>query len=254
MDVDNKYGTLSIQNKLLDLLKSFDSFCKRNDVCYSLDSGSLLGAVRHNGFIPWDDDLDVVLDRENYIKLIRSFQAKPDESIVLERMTKDTLWIDRIRTKQKQANEKEDPTIDIFVFDNTPNNRLFACLKKYTILILQGMMKSRLNMEKGGILMKVCSFLTWLIGRIFPFRLKYGMYNRVSAWGNKKECKKGGCYNYIFSEIGILYNSNILKKIIYHQFEDTVMPITAEYDHVLSTLYGDYMTPPEENKRVPQHS
>lgn len=254
MDVDNKYGTLSIQNKLLSLLKDFDFFCRQNDIQYSLESGSLLGAVRHNGFIPWDDDLDVVLDRGNYCKLVKCFQCNPNDSIIFERKTKETLWIDRVRLKNRLEGDKEAPTIDIFIFDNTPNNRFAARIKKNAILALQGMMKSRLNLKKGSFVMRVCSLFTWLLGRAFPLNLKYSMYNRVSAWGNNKECRKGSCYNYIFSEIGVLYDSNILKRIIYHTFEDTEMPITAEYDHVLSTLYGDYMTLPDETKRVPQHS
>jgi len=69
MDTENKYGTLEKQKKLLKLLKVFDSFCEEKGVRYSLAGGSLLGAIRHDGMIPWDDDLSygaVVLQTNNH--------------------------------------------------------------------------------------------------------------------------------------------------------------------------------------------
>ena len=58
-----------VQKKLYDLLKKFDKICKDNDVEYYLAGGSALGAVRHKGFLPWDDDVDLFITRNNYIKL-----------------------------------------------------------------------------------------------------------------------------------------------------------------------------------------
>ena len=69
MDVNNEYGTLEMQKRLLILLERFHQFCVMNAIQYSLDWGSLLGAIRHKGFIPWDNDLDIMVDRNNYYKL-----------------------------------------------------------------------------------------------------------------------------------------------------------------------------------------
>ena len=97
MDIENKYGTLATQKGLLGLLKEFHSFCVQNNVAYSLAAGSLLGAVRHDGFIPWDDDLDVFVDRGNYNRIIQLLSNH--DSLVTVRDGKELLWIDRVRRK-----------------------------------------------------------------------------------------------------------------------------------------------------------
>ena len=93
MDLDNSYGTLDMQTSLLELLKEFHKFCMANNIKYSLDWGSLLGAIRHKGFIPWDDDLDIMVDRENYEKIKRQIGGK----LCYEHGTPEALWIDRVR-------------------------------------------------------------------------------------------------------------------------------------------------------------
>lgn len=251
MDSENKYGTLAIQKALLILLKEFNSFCLEKDIKYSLDSGSLLGAVRHNGFIPWDDDLDIVLDRKNYNKLIK--EIANSDTLIIERITPSSLWIDRIRCSTSDYKGKYCPTLDVFILDNIPDNRIEAFFKKYTLFMLQGMLKPQLSMKKGSILMRTCSLITWMVGRLFTQETKYKWYNQISQWRNKKNSKFGTCYNYIFSEVGIPYHSNMMDCLIFKDFEDIQVPITADYDFTLRQLYGEYMTPPKEDCRKPIH-
>lgn len=92
----NQYGTEQIQDELLDLMKIFHNFCEKEGIQYFLYGGSCLGAVRHKGFIPWDDDLDICVDRINYNKLIKSFQ-KCDELKMYK-----TIWIYRIQKKKRK--------------------------------------------------------------------------------------------------------------------------------------------------------
>jgi len=251
MDVNNEYGTLEIQQALLVLLKEFNSFCQKSKIKYSLDSGTLLGAVRHNGFIPWDDDLDVIVDRENYNKLINAIYTS--ETLVIERLTQGSLWISRIRCKTTNYQGKYSPTLDVFILDHIPNCRLVAFIKKYTIFMLQGMLKCSLSLKKGSFLMKICSFVTYMMGKPFSPKVKYNWYNKVSQWGNKRSCEFGTCYNYIFSEVGTPYHANMLECLILKDFEDMQVPITADYDFTLRQLYGEYMTPPKEDLRKAAH-
>ena len=157
MDLENKYGTLEIQKGLLVLLGEFDDFCRKEQIEYSLDSGSLLGAVRHKGFIPWDDDLDVVMNLENYTKLVCCMLEGGANTLVIERNTKDSLWVDRIRLRVEYGDGEHKPTLDVFIFDHVPNNKYLAKLKLLTLFVLQGMMKSNLSLKKGNGFQKVCT-------------------------------------------------------------------------------------------------
>ena len=97
MDLENRYGVLAAQKDLLVLLKEFHSFCVEHEIKYSLSYGSLLGAIRHQGFIPWDDDLDVFVDRKNADLLN---QALADSDLLqVERESAESLWVDRVRQK-----------------------------------------------------------------------------------------------------------------------------------------------------------
>ena len=73
-----KTNCSEIQNKILEIVKYFDGFCKENNIEYYLMGGSALGAVRHGGFIPWDDDFDVFMNYENYTKFIKLCEEKLD--------------------------------------------------------------------------------------------------------------------------------------------------------------------------------
>ncbi len=95
IDVENKYGTKDVQEYLLPILKDLDALCRENDIKYSMMGGGLLGTVRHKGFIPWDDDLDLIFDRENYDKFLKVCETKlPDEYMVT-----NSIWIKRITRK-----------------------------------------------------------------------------------------------------------------------------------------------------------
>ena len=119
MDINNEYGVLQVQKELLELLKEFDHFCITNNIEYSIIGGTLLGAIRHKGFIPWDDDLDVFVDRQNYRKLKRHL---PSGILGIDSNPNTSFWVDKLKFLNKK-NEKTAPVVDLFVLDNLPNNK-----------------------------------------------------------------------------------------------------------------------------------
>lgn len=252
MDLENKYGTLEIQQELLKLLKEFDAFCQKEGIKYSLSSGSLLGAVRHKGFIPWDDDLDCLMDRSNF----NHFKAAivNSEIIRLENCTESSLWTERCRFIKSDYSGNYSPTLDVFIFDHCPDNKFLASIKMFIIRMLQGMIKYGLSLKKGGLLMKVSSLVTYLMGRPFSHKTKYRWYTKVAQWGNHKASKYMKVYHDQWKALSYSYPCEILKEVKRFKFEDTEANGFVEFDKYLRIIYGDnYMTPPSEDKRIPFH-
>ena len=253
MDVENRYGTLEIQKKMLELLKEFHCFCINNDIKYSLDWGSLLGAVRHKGFIPWDDDIDIMVDRDNYAKLKTSICDK----LSYEHGTKDALWIDRVRLVSEEDDNLSNyrPTMDVFIIDNAPNGRVSRAIRVMLIRVLQGMLKEKPNFKKGNFFYRATTLITYIIGRCFSTDKLLLWYNKISQLSNKKQTLMKASYNTVFSDVPKLRHADVIGEYILVPFEDIEVYITKGFHQALVDMFGpEYMTPPAENQRIPKHS
>lgn len=252
MDVNNEYGCLEMQKALLSLIKKFDSFCLDSGIQYSLAGGSLLGAVRHKGFIPWDDDLDIYMDRPNFERLRHVINTNAHDLSFAE-SDLSALWIPRVRLSHTDYNDKYQPTLDIFIMDLVPNNKFLAKLKYFGALGCQGMIKNKLTLNKGNLFLKLCSIVTFLIGRCFTTKFKFKMYDKMSQLWGSDDSEKVCWYNCLWQYIHFTFNREIIEQYIRAPFEDTELPITAAYDHCLSVEYGDYMKMPKVEHRVAKH-
>ena len=250
MDINNEYGVLQVQKDLLELLKELDHFCITNNIKYSVIGGTLLGAIRHKGFIPWDDDLDIIFDRNNYEKLKN---ALPYGKLKLSSNSKITLWIDRIIFSERIDSSKQQAFIDVFVLDNCPDNHIKASIKMLLIKVLQGMIKSRPEFGKRPILLLIMSYLLHCIGLFFSFDKKMSFYHCISAWGNDQPSKYRKIYNDEFRMLSKVYSADLLDSLNRFSFEDSEVYGIEKYDEYLAYIYGDYMTLPKENERCPMH-
>lgn len=253
MDKDNSYGLNALHKELLNLLESFEQLCVQNNIKYSLGFGSMLGAVRNHGIIPWDDDIDVIIDRHNYyllenvIKLSKNFE--------LIKNTKESLWIPRLRRPSGVANKfSYTPTIDLFIIDNVPDSRLIARIKLFLVLCLQGMLKRKLSIQKGSIFMKVASLITFIVGHIIPSSFKFWLLEKISSISNKKKTQYCTTYNVEYLYVGKKYKNTLLDDLIYMPFDDIKVPISKIFDSYLTTLYGNYTIPPQMQDRLPKHT
>ena len=241
MDIDNNYGTLDIQQKLLVLLKNFHQFCVANDIKYSLDWGSLLGAIRHKGFIPWDDDLDIMVDRENFEKINRLIEIS--DNLAYEHGTIESLWINRVRLDSESLSNPK-PTMDVFVIDNAPNGCLARKSRVVLIRAMQGMMKNKPNYMKGNILYRIATLITYLLGKSFSHDTLIKWYNKISQLSNKKQTQMKACYNADFNDVAKLRHSDVIGEYVLVPFEDCEVFVTKGYHQALVDMFGpDYMTP-----------
>ena len=248
-NVADKYGTKKVQEYLLPILIDIDRFCRENKIEYSLAGGCLLGAVRHHGFVPWDDDADLVFDRKNYEK----FMALSDK-LSPEYVITGSIWVNRITRTDNPRIEQEEGCIDLFVLDHVPDSKLYASVKHLTLKMLQGMMKKRLEYQHFSFKNRVLMFVTHLMGMPFTQNAKRSMYNRVSQWGNKKQTKYINNYVTYFDMIdSVRFHSDLTDGYIDVLFEGQKLRAFRRYDHVLTVRFGDYMTPPPESKRVQKH-
>ena len=244
----DKYGTTAAQDNLLPLIRLFDDFCSVNNVKYSLTGGSLLGAVRHKGFIPWDDDIDIMVDRENCDKLLYLLNNNTSKELGVEAV----LWIYRVKRKSDIKITKT-PTIDVFVMDVCPDNSMMQSIKIILLKIMQGMMRDEVDYKHYSLKNRLELWLTHSLGCLFTEGQKMRIYNSISQWGKNMPSSAICCYNDQYRGISLKYNKDLMKECIMVPFENMILPIVKNYDNYLSVQYGDYMTPPPEEKRIPIH-
>ncbi|MBO4651708.1 MAG: LicD family protein [Lachnospiraceae bacterium] len=244
------YGIKDMQEYLLKILVDIDDFCKRNEINYSLNGGTLLGAIRHKGFIPWDDDADIMFDRKNYEKFIERFQQnQPDEYEIIG----DT-WVKRVTRKDNPRKQMDEGCVDLFVMDNIPNNPVVSKVKNFTLKALQGMLKKKIDYRQYKGINKVLVAITHVMGKPFGTKFKQKMYMSVSKWGNRKKTKKKNIYNSMFRQIGLFeYSQDMMDNYIDVEFENTELRGISDYHQYLTVAYGDYMKLPPVEKRRPMH-
>ena len=254
-----------LQAVSLELLKDFDAFCAERGIEYTLCGGSMLGAARHAGFIPWDDDVDVMMLREEYEKLLAlKPQVQKLEGRDLISARDRTFARDFARFVRTDYGKVEEGTrdddcpfvgIDIFAIDYLPDSEAdFARQVKDRNKYRQLLLTCASPFNTGTTFAK-----RWVRNILRPFANAYGKY-RIA---DKAEAV---CMRYDDGprkDIGIVCGEYGTRErwplAAYHPvqripFEDTLMPAPARYDTYLSAIYGpNYMEVPPPEKQRPSH-
>lgn len=245
----DEYGLRIIHNHLLCLLEKLDSHCKKYQIPYSLAYGSMLGAVRNHGFIPWDDDVDIVMCRSDYDRFFCSLK-KGETALAKSSLVKTPLFLPKLQ----ELNDIDVPVmIDVYAADNVPDNRIKSFLKLCSIQFVKEIIKGRCNNLPGfiHIVRKVIANCL-----SFPFSIETVklFYTKICIADNYKRTKRKGSYCTGHKSMGKYYPKEMFQQIEYVDFEDIKLPIMRDYHVYLAKEYGkDYMTPPSSSKRIPTH-
>lgn len=261
-NLEDDYGILSLQDKILEIMVDVDKFCKDNDIDYCLMGGSALGSKRHSGFIPWDDDLDIFMTPDNYERFRDAFNLNGNhEKYYLQEWgsVDSMVTIAKIRMNNttyieeslKNWNIHHGIYVDIFILHNCPNNRIlqfYQCLwGKY--VIMKGLAARGYSRRKGflGLTLKIMS--------LFPdyFLVKHGL-KQVYKYRNKQT-------NYYCNFLGkavfknAIYQREWFEKSVYAPFEKIQLKVPENLHDFLTFRFGDYMKiPSKERIKWEQHA
>ena len=235
-----------IHAELLEQLKDITAVCDRHGIQYNLMCGTLLGAVRHKGFIPWDDDVDLLLERKEFTRLREVYPKECDPRFELTYL--DT-WTPRVMNRDP---EKAAAFTDLFILDPLPPEGWRRTLHLLHLHLLQGMMKKKVDYSRFGLKNRILLRTTHWMGLPFSYAWKARRYDRVST--KVKEGRDLHMSNGAFELMTHVWHPEQFAEKIRVPFEGVDCLIPRKYDEVLTVLFGpDYMTPPPPEERVAKH-
>ena len=256
----NESDIIKLRKAQLELAKEVKRLCEKHRISFFLDAGSLLGAVRHEGFIPWDDDMDIGMCKEDYEKFLNiaanelkeeffldNYHTNPNCPFVYSKLRlRNTIYIEDIGNENLEHNEI---FIDIFPYYYISDNLIQRKIEALQMSILAQALMSKYGYKvwkNKGLLKRVKFLGTDFLGKILPISYLHKMLERLFNKHNNTK-KMGGlcgsCYDYWF------FPEQVLRETENHLFEKELFPIPVNYNEFLKQAYGDYMVLPPLNLR-----
>lgn len=243
-----------IQHKQCEILRDFDKVCRQNNIKYYLAQGTLLGAVRHGGFIPWDDDIDVVIPFDELKRLMKIYpgQGRSDFHLTNHRIEKHhPLTWSKIRadnTLSRPVHYKDIPVhwgicIDLFPIYPLSNLKLLRNLEIFFFKVARKMLIAEMTKYEEG-----HNAFTRMLEKV-PIPVRHFFVNLsmgIMSLHNTERCK----YVYLLCKGGKVMEKDVIfgaEKSL--GFEGETYPVPSDYHKFLTLMFGDYMTPPPESER-----
>lgn len=262
---DKQYSIKDIQNKLLGILLYFSEFCKEHNLGFVLAGGTCLGAIRHRGFIPWDDDLDVFMLREDYEKLVPLWNEFADtEKFALAR-SDEKINIHHDVTEIKDCNTtfinkhsvdldiNQGIMIDVIPLDAVAEGKAAGILQRLYAMLFSCYNFQRLPEHKS----KAVYFASKIaLGVVKSFKSRY----KIWSFAEKKFTKYNGQGSNMvasFVESPAIMKQHFPIEWFINpataEFEGHIMPVPKNYNQYLTISYGDYMQLPPKEEQINRH-
>lgn len=245
-----------VQNILLPILLDIDKICKKHDIPYFLIAGTCLGAVRHRGFIPWDDDLDIGMMRSDYERFISILKTELPNEYVFQcfdthKEYNVTIPAMKIRKKGTYVRERNilldnkcvdgnGLFVDVFIYDFVSANKVVDICNRIPEYLLMPVIGFAENLNVNPILLKKI-----YLEHARRYGVKYQQSDRVGmaiSWVYEKQLQPK------------IHNYDDIFPLRYLEFEGYQLPCPNKTHEFLCVAIGkDYMTPPPVTKRIPKH-
>ncbi len=249
-----------LQRIELEMLLETDRICRKHGIAYSLDGGTLLGAVRHKGFIPWDDDIDVIMLREEYQRFRQACRNELDpEKFFLQDYKSDPHYrwgwakirrrnTEHVRLGQEFMKQETGVFIDIFVADNVPDNPILRRLHHLLCYLVRKILYAPLGARQAKGLGSWAAYI--LLGHISREKA-FALRDRLAKACNRKKTELISHYTLEYPR-SCRYGlpAKCFDQFTELEFEGHKFRAFAEYDIYLRGHYGDYMKLPPKEERV----
>ncbi len=256
-----------LHNCQLIIAREIKRICDKHNIKYFIIAGTLLGAVRHGGFIPWDDDMDVGMLREDYEKFLKVAKTELGEEFFLQTPETDKnyglpfakILLNGTVLVEATAgsNAKKGIFVDVFPFDVAPENEADRENHNKKTYLYKRLLLAKLNYNvcaKNDYVKRAIYFVLKIMSAFYSHdKLVKKLESEITRYNNSKTediVNIGGAYGYKKETI----KADWVRDTVEIPFEDMTISAPVDYIKYLETFYGDYMTPPPEDKRYNRHS
>lgn len=255
-----------LQEIELGILLDVDRFCRENGITYFLGEGTLLGAIRHHGFIPWDDDVDIIMKRADYERfLAMAPNGLGTQYQVQHARTVENYWSPFIKVRLTEGaaassyrqshiahlTDHNGPYIDVFPMEYVPKQKSIGqTIQSLHIRFLRGILSLKLHLHApNGAKQRFMNVLSHFY--TVP-QIHKALHKSFTKYGPEPRAYIATLASY-HPLSGQTVPAEVYDAPVDVAFEGHMLPVPKGYDTLLTTVYGDYMTPPPEDQRVIKH-
>ncbi len=253
-----------LQLKELDTLVYFKEFCDKNNLLFYLCGGCCIGSLRTGGFIPWDDDIDILMPRDDYEKLYKLWDNDRQERFKLLRTDEKiftgnifTTIVDTettcVKANQAHLDIPFGIMMDIFPIDGCPKGKFKRTMQKLNAMIYSLFLAQIVPENHGGIMALGSKFLLSIVKSPKAREKKWRNAERRMSKYKIADCEYITELCEGVHSMQPEYPKEWFASAVYREFEGLQMPIPVGYDPYLKKAFGDYMKLPPEDKQKPHH-